>query len=570
MEVRTPLLEGKLLRGQIYVATQDANPFGSLIALYMVIADPELGISVKLAGKVDPDPQTGQLITTFGEAGHEIPQFPFSHFRFRFREGARAPLITPPRCGAYETTATFTPWANPNAPYTTTATFHIGSGPGGTPCPAPGPLPFTPGFEAGSIDNAAGSYSPFYMRLTRPDGQQDLTRFDAVLPPGVSGKIAGLARCADAAIALAATKSARQELAAPSCPEASRVGRTLAGAGAGSALTWVPGSLYLAGPYAGAPLSVVAITPAQAGPFDAGTVVVREALALDPTSAQVRVDGGASDPIPHILKGIPLHLRELRVFTDRPGFTLNPTSCEPSHTLSALFGSYLNPLSPVDDMPAYLAARYQAASCASLGFKPRLDLRLKGGTRRSAHPALRAELRARPGDANIGAANVILPRSAFLENAHIGTICTRPRFAAGTCPKASIYGRARAFTPLLDEPLEGPVYLRANGGARQLPDLVADLRGTVDIELVGYIDAVNARIRTRFLTPDAPVSRFVLNMKGGKKGLIANSANLCKAKQRASAYLRGQNGRRHDFKPLVRALGCKQDKAKRSSHQRRR
>jgi hypothetical protein len=554
VEVETPLLEGKLLHGSIFVATQDENPFDSMLALYMVIQDPETGIVVKLPGRVDPDPRTGQLTTTFGEAPYEIPQFPFSHFRFRFREGARAPLITPSVCGTHQTKVVFTPWANPASTYTTTASFDIDHGPNGGPCPSglPG---FQPGFLAGSRSNAAGRYSAFDMRLTRADGEQEMTRFDSVLPPGLSGKIAGVGKCPEAAIAAAKAKSGREELAFPSCPADSKIGSSLAGAGVGNALTYVPGSIYLAGPFGGDPLSIVAVTPAVAGPFDAGTVVVREALTLNRVTGEVEVDGGASDPIPHILKGIPLSLRDLRIAIDRPEFTRNPTSCAEQQARATLFGSGADLFGSGDDNPAQLASRFQASSCASLEFKPRLSLQLKGGIRRGAYPALTATVRPRPGDANIAKAVVTLPHSAFLAQEHINTVCTRVQFAANNCPAGSIYGEATARTPLLDDPLSGPVYLRSS--SHKLPDLVVALHGLVDIDLVGRIDSVNARIRSNFETvPDQPVSSFTLKMKGGKKGLVVNSENLCASHQRAQGLFTGQNGQRATLRPLVRSAGC--------------
>jgi hypothetical protein len=574
VEVETPLLEGALLKGSLYVAQPDdpataapgaENPFDSLLAIYMVIRDPKLGILVKLPGKVVPDERTGQLVTTFGEAGQEIPQFPFAHFRFHFRDGARSPLITPPACGRYAIVADFTPWADPGSTVTANSPFGIDAGPNGGPCPA-APSPFSPGFQAGSINNNAGSYSPFEMRLTRSDSEQEMTRFSALLPPGVLAKLAGVAKCSEAGIAAAKARSGRQELAAPSCPAGSEIGRTLAGAGVGSTLTYVPGTLYLAGPFAGHPLSVVAVTPAVAGPFDVGTVVVREALDLDPNTAEVQVDGAASDPIPHILRGIPLKLRDLRVNVDRPSFTVNPTSCDPSAARAILYGSYLDVFSPADDAAVSLTDRYQAASCSSLAFKPKLSLKLKGGTRRGDHPALRAVVRPRAGDANIGRTVVALPHSAFLEQAHIRTVCTRAQFAVGACPAGSVYGRARAFTPLLDEPLEGPVYLRSSD--HPLPDLVVALHGVVDINLVGRIDSVHSRLRTSFESvPDAPVSKFVLRMQGGRKSLIVNSRNLCGGTQRATARFAGQNGKAYDTKPTL-ANSCRKHAKKHSPHKR--
>lgn len=383
-----------------------------------------------------------------------------------------------------------------------------------------------------------------------------MTKFSATLPPGVVGKLAGLAKCSDAQIAAAASKRGRAELASPSCPQSSLIGHTLAGAGVGSQLTYVPGSLYLAGPYNGDPLSVVAIVPAVAGPFDVGTVVVRVALTLNPVTAEVEVDGSHSDPLPHILQGIVLKVRDIRVFADRPQFTLNPTSCAPSKARATIFGSNLNVFSSADDVPVARSDRFQAAGCAGLAFKPALAMRLKGGTHRGDHPAFRATVTPRPGDANFAKAIVTLPRSAFLDQSHIKTICTRVQYAAKACPPGAIYGHAKAWSPLLDETVEGPVYLRSSN--HKLPDLVAALHGIVDVDVVGRIDSHKGGIRGNFETiPDVPVSRFILDMRGGNKGLIVNSRNLCAHKSRAKAELTGQNGRRYEFGPVLRALGCK-------------
>jgi uncharacterized repeat protein (TIGR01451 family) len=555
--VKTPLLH-ETVEGDVYVAQQDdpgtstpgaENPFDSLLAIYVVLHNEQRGILIKLPGEVDlEDPaHPGQIVTTF----ENLPQLPFDSFDFKFREGARAPLVTPPACGDYTTETEITGWSDPGNPIVSKSSFRIDRGIGGGPCPPSGTPPFKPGFSAGSVNPSAGLYSPFTMRLTRNDGEQDLTKFSSILPSGVSAKIAGVEKCTDAAIAGAKGKTGRQELAAPSCPAGSRIGRSLAGAGVGSVLTYVPGSIYLAGPYQGAPLSVVAITPAVAGPFDVGTVVVREALTLDPVTAEVHVDGDKSDPIPHILKGIPLKLRDLRIYVDRENFTINPTSCDPTAVKGILFGSYADVFSPGDDVPVALSSRYQAANCASLGFKPKLALNLKGGNRRGGHPGLKAIVTPRKGDTNIGKAVVKLPRSAFLDQAHIRTICTRVQFAADACPKGAQYGYVKAWTPLLDEPLEGPVWLRSSNN--KLPDLIFDLHGIVDIEVAGRIDSIRGGIRTTFEgVPDAPVSRLVLQMQGGKKGLIQNSRNLCAGTNKAGAQFDGQSGKPYDFRPVVR------------------
>jgi hypothetical protein len=563
VNVTTPLLEEEA-KGSVYVASPYDNPFDSLLALYVVAKIPARGVLIKQAGKVELNPKTGQLVSTFDD----LPQIPFETFNLNFFEGDRAPLAMPSRCGTYDITAKFTPWhaSNPDSPLpseviTKTASFTVDRGPSGKPCPSGRP-PFKPGFTAGTTNNSAGSYSPFIARLTRDDGEQEFSRFSMKLPKGVIGKIAGIPFCSEAGIAAARTRTGpnggQEELTNPSCPAASQIGRTLVGAGVGPALSYAPGKIYLAGPYQGSKLSIVAISTAKVGPFDLGNVVIRQALKVDPETAVVTTEGSVGDPIPHILQGIVVHARDIRVLVDRPEFVLNPTSCERMAATATVFGSGLDLGSLGDDQPVDVSAPFQAADCASLGFRPKLSLRLLGGTRRTATPRLKAVLTARKGDANIGRAQVTLPKSAFLEQDHIRTVCTRVQFRAGAgngaqCPKASIYGRAKAFSPLLDEPLAGPVYLRS--GDNELPDLVAALHSRkVDFNLVGRIDSLNGRLRNTFETPpDAPVSKFVLEMQGGNKGLIVNSTNICRGKPRAIANFKGQNGRIHQFHPLVKA-----------------
>jgi len=557
VEVKTPLLE-ETIPGDVYIATPYENPFGSLLALYTVLEEPQRGILIKLPGKVATDPETGQIAATFSD----LPQLPFSSFDLRFKEGSRAPLVTPAACGTYETVAEFTGHSDPDGPpLLSKSSFEIARGIGGAPCPTGGKPPFKPGLIAGTRNNNAGSYSPFDLRLFRTDAEQQFTNFSIKLPPGLSGKLAGIPYCPETAIAAAQSpaRSGATELASPACPAASEVGRTLVGAGVGPVQAYVPGKVYLAGPYNGSALSMVSVTAAKVGPFDLGTVVVRLALRVNPKTAEVFVDPTGSDPLPHIIDGIPTKLRDIRVYVERPDFTLNPTDCTPTSVASTVLGSGLDFASPADDEPVTVTTRFQAANCAALDFAPKLKIALRGGTKRSQFPALRAELKARPGDANIGRTRVQMPKALFLAQSHLGTSCTRVQFAAAGgagrgCPANSVYGYARAWTPLLDQPLEGPVYLRSNGGERKLPDLVASLRGVIDIELEGYVDSgKGGGIRTTFAAvPDAPVSKFVLRMKGGEKSLLENSVNLCARDQRAKVEMDGQNGKAHDLRPVLK------------------
>ena len=355
------------------------------------------------------------------------------------------------------------------------------------------------------------------------------------------------------------------QLPAGNCPAASEVGSTTVLSGPGAAPLKVNGHVYLTGPYKGAPfgLSIAVPTKGQAGPFDLGTVVVRAGIYVDPSDAHVTVK---SDPLPTIIQGIPLRMRQVNVSIDKPAFTLNPTNCSQKKVL----GGFEALGAPVSNQ----AVNFQATACGELGFKPSLKLAFKGGTKRSDNPAVTAVLKAPKGEANIARTSVILPGSEFIDNAHINNPCTRVQFNAGDCPKGSILGTATAYTPLLNEPLSGPVYFRSNGGERELPDLVVDLNGAIHITLVGFIDSVpvkgteSSRVRTRFQSvPDAPVSKFVLKLKGGDKGLLANSRNLCSFTPKAKVQMTGQNGKPNNFAAKI-ATSC--GKAKKDSRRHRR
>jgi hypothetical protein len=562
VRIDSPLLDVPI-EGSLFIALADdpttktpgaENPFDALVGLYIVTRALDRGVLIKFAGKLEPDPVTGRLVATF----EGLPPIPFSKFTLNYREGARAALVTPPTCGTHAIVSHLTPYAatSPDDVATLKSDFEITSGVGSGPC-TNGKPPWRPGLRAGTLSNSAGTYSPFNIRFIRNDGEQEFTNFSIKLPPGVIGKLAGIPFCPDAAIAIARQKAGSEELASPSCPAASEVGRTLVGAGVGSILTYVSGKIYLAGPYHGSALSIMAITAAKVGPFDLGTVVIREALEINPATGEVFVDPTGSDPIPHILKGVVVHARDIRIYVDRPEFVLNPTDCSRTSTASTLLGSGANFASDSDDEPFTVTSPFQAADCASLGFKPKLKLQLLGGTKRGDNPKLRATLTPRKGDANIERAQVTLPHSEFLDNEHIKTICTRVQFAAGEvpgekCPAASIYGYARAFTPLLDEPIQGPVFLRSS--SHPLPDLVAALHSDrIDINLQGRIDSFGeGRIRTTFEgVPDAPVKKFVLTMLGGKKGLLINSTSICQGKHRALVAFNGQNGKRYVRNPAV-------------------
>jgi uncharacterized repeat protein (TIGR01451 family) len=535
------------LEGSIYLAQQEQNPFKSLIAFYIVLEDPQTGIVVKQAAKVTPDPVTGRLTTTVAE----VPQVPLEDFDFSFFEGARAPLRTPPRCGTHTTETEMTPWTAPEGQSAFPSdSFQVSAGPQG-PCPT-GAL--APRLGAGLANPTAATYSPFSLRVTRPDASDELAAIGATLPTPFTANLSGIPYCSEAQIAQAAARTApgqgALEAASPSCPAASAIGSTTAGAGAGPLPLYTGGKVYLAGPYKGAPLSMVAIVPALAGPFDLGVIVNRIAAYVDPESALIRAQ---SDPLPRILFGIPLDVRDIRANLDRPNFTLAGTNCDPKSVSATVQGT--------SGATALLSDRFQLGGCGALRFHPGLSLKLSGPTKRGGHPALKAVVSYPQGSnyANTAKASVALPHSEFLEQSHIRTICTRVQFAANACPKGSIYGKARVITPVLDKPLEGPIYLRSS--SNPLPDMVFAVHGQLDVAAVGRIDSHNGGIRVSFESvPDVPLAKVVVEMQGGKKGLLVNSRNICNHTNRATARFSAHSGKTHDFRPVLRD-SCKGGKS---------
>ncbi|MGA8745189.1 MAG: hypothetical protein WB507_04930 [Solirubrobacterales bacterium] len=526
-------------------------------------------VHVKLAGTVTPNPITGRLTAAFAN----LPQTPFSDLNMHFFGSERGLLATPTRCGTFAVTSKFEPWDAFLPVQTSVQYFALESSPpeAGAPgeaeaCPtATSSRPFHPTFQAASLNSAPGAHTPIFLNLTRPDGDQNLSGLTVTTPPGFTATLAGVPYCPDSALEQAAEPSytGRDEQSTPSCPEVSQIGTATVGAGAGDHPVYVSGKVYLAGPYRGAPLSLAVITPAVSGPYDLGNAVVRAALHVNPETAQITA---ASDSLPQILEGVPLRLRSILLELNRPNFTLNPTNCDPFSINASIGGT--------EGAQAERSSYFQVADCAKLPFAPKLALSLSGATKRAGSPAVRAVLTANPGEANISAAQVTLPHAELLDQAHIGTVCTKPVFSEGKvlgekCPPSSIYGFAKAQTPLLEMPLEGPVYLRSPLPGHKLPDLVAALNGQIDIALVGKIDTgKGGGIRNTFeMVPDAPVTKFTLNLDGGSKSLLENSTNLCARTLHATADISGQNGKSaNQNPPLVTPCG-KKHKRKARGHQ---
>ena len=500
VEVFTPLL-ARPLTGAVYLAQQNANPFGSLIAIYIVAEGS--GTLIKLAGHVELDATTGQLSVAFDEN----PQLPFSDLKLRFFQGPRAALVTPAQCGTYTPTAQLTGW-NGTVLAPPVEGFSIDKD-----CTHA----FSPALAAGSESNQAGAFAPFSATITRPDGDRTLGAISLTAPPGLLGMLSHVTLCAE------------PQATQGDCPPDSLIGRAAAVAGPGpNPVTVTGGQVFLTGPYHGAPFGLSILVPAVAGPFNLGDVTVRASIDIDPRTGQITI---VSAPLPTILQGIPLDIRSVTVTADRSGFMFNPTSCDPL-AVSATVSS-------VDGASAPLSTRFQAAGCASLPFKPAFTASTRGnGSRRNgAAFTVRVSTRqgpganpAVPGEANIRRVEVQLPTVLPSRLSTLQKACTEAQFAANPagCPAASAVGYATARTPVLPVPLTGPAYLVSHGG-EAFPDLVVILQGDgVRIDLTGHTEITGGHTYSRFETvPDAPVESFELRLPEGPNSILGAFGNLC-------------------------------------------
>jgi hypothetical protein len=562
VSITTPLLPaGQPLKGAMYLASQGANPFGSLVALYLIAEDPVSGSLVKLPGKVTLNETTGQVESVF----EDQPDLPFEDAKVEFFDGNRTSLASPGLCGTYTTEAQFTPWSG-GPVRTSTSSFQVTQGPAGGACPrTPGEEPNSPSFTAGAENPVAGIYSPLIVHLGREDGAQDFSRVNVTLPPGATGKLTGIPQCSDAQIAQAQSRSnpgeGAIEAADPSCPASSEIGTVTVAAGYGSEPFYDTGNAYLAGPYEGAPYSAVFITPAIAGPFDLGVVVVRAGLYINPTTAQVTTK---ADPLPTILHGVPLDIRSITVDVNRPEFTLNPTSCAPM-TVTGEETSTQGQTAP-------LSARYQVGACEHLPFKPILTASAGGKGSKLNGTTFDVDVTSGGiGVANIAKVDLTLPKALPSRLTTIQKACLAAVFEANpaTCDEGSVIGKATIRTPLLPNPLTGPAYLVSHGGAA-FPDVEFVLQGNgVTIILDGKTDIKKGITYSRFeSTPDAPFTTFETTLPAGPHSALTADVpekedfSLCKTKLSMATEITGQNGAVIKQTTSIPTTGCPKTKTK--------
>jgi hypothetical protein len=544
VEIQTPLLPNPL-KGAVYLAAQNANPFGSLVAMYVVAKDPVSGVLVKAAGEVTLNQATGQLVTTF----KNTPQLPYENLELHFFGSARAPLTTPPTCGSYTTHASIEGYAG-NPPSEPSSTFQITAGPAGAPCADP--QPFAPGFDAGTTNIQAGAFTPFQLTMSRPDADQTLSRVEMHMPPGLLGTLSTVKLCPE------------PQAAQGTCGEDSLIGRTTVSAGLGdSPYTVTGGKVFVTGPYKGAPYGLSIVNPAVAGPFNLGTVVVRAQIRVDPHTAALTI---ISDPLPTMLDGIPLQIQHVQVAVERAGgFTFNATNCEPMQITGTLTST--------DGASASEASRYQVTNCLALAFKPKLTASTDGKTSRADGASLTVKLGypAGPYDANIAKVKVELPKALPSRLTTLQKACLAATFEANpaNCPAASLVGHATATTPVLPVPLTGPAYFVSHGG-EAFPSLIVVLQGygtTVDLVGSTFISKQGITSSTFKTVPDVPVGTFELTIPEGPYSALSANANLCKSKLAMPTEFVAQNGVVLKQSTKIEATGC--PKAKQVKHRRK-
>jgi hypothetical protein len=534
-KIVTPLLAGPL-EGSIYLAQPYENeaafgslpehPGGSLLALYLVAEGG--GMLVKLAGKVEADPNTGQLTVTFGN----LPQLPIGELRLSLYGGERALLVTPASCGSYEVQSKLTPWSGTPA-VTQTSDLEIDSGPGGGACPSGR---FSPAFTAGTLNNQAGASSTFSLTLSRQDGEQRFGAFAVKLPAGLSGILSGVAPCPESQASLG------------DCSPTAEIGTTTAGVGPGGDQFYLPeqgqpaDKVYLTGPYAGAPFGLSIVVPALVGPFDLGTVIMRAKVEVDPRTAQLTIASGVGG-IPIIKEGIPLDVRMLNITINRPGFIVNPTSCTPRAVAATIASA--------SGTDATVSSPFQAANCASLPFKPRLTALTHAKTSKADGAYLHVKIVSGPGQANIAKVKVDLPKQLPSRLTTLQKACLAKVFEADPagCPAASIVGTATVVTPLLAGTLSGPAYLVSHGNVA-FPALVTVLQGDgIEIDLEGQTNIAKGITSVAFRSlPDTPIDSLDLVLPTGPHSAFAVNlpakaeGGLCAQTLRMPTAIVGQNG----------------------------
>jgi hypothetical protein len=557
--IRTPILPNPI-EGDVYLASQNENPFGSLLAVYIVAEDPVSGVLVKLAGEVHLT-ETGQVVSTFENS----PQAPFEDAEFHFFGGERAPMATPARCGAYTGTAAFTPWSS-SEPVDSSSTFDITSGPNGSPCPGAS-LPFSPSLTAGPTSNDAASFSPLTTTIGRQDGQQNIQSVQLHMPAGLEGLLTTVKLCPEA------------QANEGTCGSESLIGETTVSAGVGSDPVSVKGGkVYITEKYQGAPFGLSIVNPVKAGPFDlehdtsnpnqqpsCDCLVVRAKIEVDPRTADLTITTDPSGPhaIPHLIDGVPAQIKKVNVTINRDHFTFNGTSCNPL--------SLTGTITSDENASASLSVPFQLANCALLKFTPTVQASSPSNTSKADGVSLSVKVAYPTGalgsQAWVEETKFDIPKQFPARLTTLQKACLASVFEANpaSCPPAALIGHVVVHTPVLPVPLAGPVYFVSYGGAK-FPEAVFVLQGygiTVDLHGETFIDKKTGITSATFRnTPDVPFDNIEVTIPSGPNSEFAanlpTSANgsLCGQKLAIPTFFKAQNGLEiHQSTPIA-ITGC--------------
>ncbi len=458
-------------------------------------------VTVKLAGRVLPDPQTGQITTVFTD----LPPVPFTAFTLTFRGGPNAVLKAPRNCADHTATATLEPYARPATTAKPTATFAT------VDCPS---ARFAPTLSASVSPPQASALTAMTMTVARTDADQLLDGMNASLPPGLLGYLGNVPPCP-----VDAARTAN-------CPASSQVGTVTAAAGTGPAPASLTGPIYLTGPVGDGIAGMAIVVPAKVGPIDLGNVVVLAALKIRP---DVGIDVTATN-LPRIVGGVPMAIRSMQLSLDRPGFLFNASSCS-AQQITAQFTSQ-------EGATAGAAAPYQPTGCENVAFKPALRAKF-GGT--VEQPSLSATIYASTGESTIAGAQLTLPTQVGADLNALAKTCLPEQYAAGQCPDKSTVGSATALSPLIPIPLTGPVRLVKVAG-QTLPSLMIDLSGVLNVHVQANTESANGRLRSIVTgIPDVPLSEFTLDLASG--GLLKSDRDtLCKGTPKIDAVFSGYTG----------------------------
>jgi hypothetical protein len=555
-KITTPLLAHPA-EGAVYLADQNANPFGSLVAMYLVAEDPVSGVLLKLPGEVSLSPTTGQITATF----QNQPQAPFEDAELHFFGGERAPLSTPSQCGAYTTTAVLTPWSG-NAPVESTSTFDITSGPHGSPCPGSN-LPFSPSLTVGVTSINAGGFTPLVTTIGREDGEQNIQSVTLHMPPGLSGILAGVKLCGEA------------QADAGTCGAESLIGSTIVSVGlGGSPYSVTGGKVYLTEGYEGASFGLSIVTPAVAGPYNLGTVVVRAKLEVNPNTAALTVTTDNTGPykIPSILDGIPLEIKHVHITIERSGFTFNPTNCEPMQVTGAI--------NSVEGASSAVSSPFQVTNCAQLKFQPKIAVAIGGHASKTNGTSLHFKITypkgAQGSDSWFKEAKFAIPRQLPARLETLQQACLEHTFETdrAACPKHSIVGEATVHTQILPVPLTGKVYF-VSYGSLKYPDAVIVLEGYgITVELTGetFINNTTGVTSVTFPnTPDVPFESIEVTLPTGEysefgANLPHESYDYCGRTLKLPTLLKAQNGLEIKQQTPITITGCKKAKHTKPKH----